>query len=144
MENETAALYEMLVTKTKNGDLVWSVDQSGKHLTAQVGELLVRVGGRGLLLSERKTDSAIVLSLTHGISAGFSIAVYDQDLRLVAKGGDQSSSVLAAIVFAQGAGAGAAVEDISSPKIAELGALLKSIYVRHSIANRLLETLKAS
>jgi hypothetical protein len=144
MEHEISALYDTIITKTNRQELIWSWDSSEKYLSAQVGELLVRIGGLDLFASERVTSNAMLLSLTAGVSRGYTIAVYDQEMRLVAKGVDRSSTMMNAMAAAQAAERDRHVEDISSPKIAQLGALLRSIYARHSIANRLLETLKAS
>jgi hypothetical protein len=141
MANDLADLYDSLILKTKEKQLVWVEDPNGAALTARVGDLLIRVSGL-ILRGERLSSNAFTQAI-RAQNAAAAIAVYDKEAKLVARGGrvvnymNPQSGHQAAITMLT-------TEDISSPKLAELASLLEGIHNKGSVASTLLQALKAS
>jgi hypothetical protein len=85
MANDLADLYDSLILKTKEKQLVWVEDPNGAALTARVGDLLIRVSGL-ILRGERLSSNAFTQAI-RAQNAAAAIAVYDKEAKLVARGG---------------------------------------------------------
>lgn len=144
MENDLTILYDVLIDKTRRKELSWSVDQSGNSLTARVGDLLVRVGGLQIPVNAGRGNAMATAGLAKFNTPGVAIAVYDTQMQLIAHGRDGVRLPLSSLAAIANTLNATQIEDVSSPKLGQLGQLLEQLFRRNSVASKLLENLKAS
>jgi hypothetical protein len=141
MANDVADLYDNLILKTKEKQLTWVEDSNGAALTTRVGGLLIKVSG--LALRGDRVSSNAFSQAIRAQNAPVFIAVYDKDAKLVARS-NRALNHLNSQPENQNTLDWSTPEDISSPKLAELGLLLEQTYHKGSVASTLLQALKAS
>lgn len=140
MDDNVSALYALLLAKTQNDTIGWSLADGGSSLIAAVGSQTVKISGFRPTSNKHPWGNGLASYAANNFERQLTIVVYDSKLNVVASGGVRGQPTLNALVVTRQSD----IENISSPRLLELANLLAVKYGKRSSVQQLVETLKAS
>lgn len=140
MDENVSALYALLLVKTQNDTIGWSLVDGGSALIAKVGSQTVKVSGFNSTSNRHPWGNSLASYAANNFERQPTIVVYDSKLNVVASGGVNGQPTLNAFAATRQSD----IENISSPRLLELADLLATKHGKRSSVQQLVETLKAS